>query len=103
MIISVMYQVGPGQKFDLDYYVETHMPLVESLWKPAGLKGVEILKGISAPGGMAAPFDVIVLMDFESLDAFTAAAAGHGNEILGDIPNFTDVQPTIQFNDRLVG
>jgi len=31
-------------------------------------------------------FHIIALLDFESLDAFKAAATAHGKEVLGDIP-----------------
>jgi uncharacterized protein (TIGR02118 family) len=102
MIVSVMYQIGPSQKFDLDYYIKTHMPLVGSLWGPAGLKEAQVLRGIGSPSGDPAGYHIIALLNFESVDAFKAAAAAHGKEVLGDIPNFTDVQPAIQFNDRLV-
>ena len=36
MFVSVMYQVGAGQKFDLDYYMKTHVPMVGRLMGPAG-------------------------------------------------------------------
>jgi len=38
---------------------------------------------------------------FSSVKEFEEALAKHGSEIIGDIPNFTDVQPTIQFNELL--
>jgi uncharacterized protein (TIGR02118 family) len=99
MIVSVMYQVGQDQNFDLDYYMRKHMPMVGSLWGPSGLKSAQVLKGAGTPGGGSAPFHIIALLDFESAGAFEAAAKAHGKEVLGDIPNFTNVQPTIQFND----
>jgi uncharacterized protein (TIGR02118 family) len=99
MIVSVLYQVGPKQKFDLDYYMKSHIPLVSSLWKSAGLKGVQVMRGTGSPTGDAAPFHIIALLDFDSLNAFNTAAAANGKEVFADIPNFTDVQPTIQFNE----
>jgi uncharacterized protein (TIGR02118 family) len=97
-----MYQVGPGNRFDLDYYLKTHMPLVGSLWTSMGLKEAGVLHGTGSPGGGPAAFQVIALLDFDSLDQFKAAADAHGAAIFGDIPNFTDVQPAIQFNDRVL-
>lgn len=99
MIVSVMYQVGPKQKFDLDYYMKSHIPMVSSLWKSAGLKGVQVLKGIGSPSGDPAMYHVIAMLDFELVDAFGKAAAANGKEVFADIPNFTDTQPAIQFND----
>jgi uncharacterized protein (TIGR02118 family) len=100
MIVSVIYQIEPGQKFDLDYYMKSHVPLVGSLWGPCGLKGAQVLHGIGSPSG-AAPAKVIALLDFESLEAFQAAVEKHGSAVLGDIANFTEAQPVIQFNEQL--
>jgi uncharacterized protein (TIGR02118 family) len=102
MIVSVMYQIGAGNRFDLDYYLKKHMPLVSSVWTQMGLKEARVLRGTGSPAGGAAAYHVIALLDFDSLDQFTAAADAHGAAIFGDIPNFTDVQPAIQFNDRLL-
>jgi uncharacterized protein (TIGR02118 family) len=102
MIVSVMYQIGSANRFDLDYYLKTHMPLVSSLWQPMGLKEARVLHGTGSPGGGPAAFHVIALLDFDSLDQFKAAVDAHGAAIFGDIPNFTDVQPAIQFNDRVL-
>ncbi len=99
MIVSVLYKVHAGGKFDVDYYLATHIPLVRKLWGPAGLNGVRVLKGTGTAGGGAAEFNYIAMLDFSSMAAFEDAAAKHGAEILGDIPNFTDSSPTIQFNE----
>jgi uncharacterized protein (TIGR02118 family) len=101
MNVSVMYPVGAGQKFDLDYYMKTHVPLVGSLTGPAGLKGAQVLQGIGSPNGDPAGYPIIALVDFEFLDPFKAAADAHGPAVFGDIPNFTDGQPVIHFNERL--
>jgi uncharacterized protein (TIGR02118 family) len=36
---------------------------------------------------------------FESVQAFQAAFAPHAAEITGDIPNYTNTQPTIQISE----
>jgi uncharacterized protein (TIGR02118 family) len=101
MIVSVIYQLQPGQKFDLEYYLETHIPLVRDRWGSFGLKGVQVLNGTGSPAGPA-PAILIALLDFESLQAFQNAVEAHGAEVMGDVAKFTDTQPSIQFNDRLV-
>jgi uncharacterized protein (TIGR02118 family) len=102
MIVSVLYKVDPGQTFDLDYYMKKHVPLVQTLWGPCGLRGAQVLRGAGSPGGGPAAYHLMALLDFESLDAFKAAAELHGKEVLGDIPNFTNGEPTIQFNESLM-
>lgn len=100
MIVSVIYQLGSGQKFDLDYYMKSHVPLVGSLLGPLGLKRTQFLHGTGAPSGPPAT-ELIALLEFDSVDAFGAAMEKHGAAILGDIANFTDAQPSIQFNEQL--
>lgn len=101
MIVSVIYQLGPNQTFDLDYYMNEHIPMVSSHFGRSGLKGVQVLQGIGSPSGDPARYHIIALLDFESVGAFTAAVEAHGAVVFGDIPRFTDAQPSIQFNDRL--
>jgi hypothetical protein len=43
------------------------------------------------------------MLEFPSREAFLGAAGAHADEIMGDIPRFTNVQPIIQFNDVVAG
>ncbi len=99
MIVSVLYKIGTGYKFDHDYYMSKHIPMVRELWGPAGLKSVQVLKATGTPTGGPAEIDVMALLDFESMGAFQSAAKAHGKEVMGDIPNFTDASAIIQFNE----
>ena len=100
MILSVIYQLQPGQKFDLDYYMKTHIPLVRDRLQNLGLKGVQVLHGTGSPGG-SPPVKLIALLEFDSLQAFQSGMEKHGAEIMGDVAKFTDSQPQTQFNDKL--
>lgn len=42
---------------------------------------------------------MIALLTFNSAAEFDQAVARNGQEILGDIPNFSSVQPVIQVSD----
>jgi uncharacterized protein (TIGR02118 family) len=86
----------------MDYYRDTHLPLVRARWNPCGLRELKILHGAGAPGGGAPTYSVIALLTFDSAADFDQAVAQHGGEILGDIPNFSNVQPLIQINEVLV-
>ncbi len=96
ILVSVMYPAGP--RFDHDYYLKTHMPLVRERWSGLGLHEATVVTGQGTPDGGAAPFQVIALLKFESADAFAKAAAAHGAEIFADIPNFTEAQAQVQIN-----
>jgi len=37
-LIYVSYPRKPGAKFDMDYYINTHMKIVEKHWTPFGMK-----------------------------------------------------------------
>ncbi len=99
LVIAVMYAAGGDARFDHAYYMATHMPLVRRLWNPMGLQSDQVLRGQPAPDGTPAAYLITTLLTFDSMDSFKAAAAQHGGEIFGDIPNFTAMQPTMQFNE----
>ena len=101
MIVSVTYPHSEGSHFDTNYYLTKHMPLVRERWTSLGLKGTQILKGSPGPDGVAAASTMMVLLDFESAEAFGKAVATHGDEVMGDVPNFTDIKPVVQFNETL--
>ena len=96
IVVSVMYP--PSARFDLDYYMKSHMKLVHERWESCGLQGSQVMKGDAGADGGAAPYPVITLLKFGSLQDFQNAVAKHGPEVMGDVPNFTDAQPSLQFN-----
>ena len=101
ILVSVMYPAGAETKFDLDYYMKTHMPLVRDRWTPLGLKNAQVVKGAGKADGTPADYQMMAFLTFESLDAFKAAGKAHGAEIFADIPNFTNAQAVVQINDIL--
>ena len=101
--ITVLYPNTQGSRFDMDYYVNTHIPLVEEHWGGGkGLTSVKLLKGAAtADPATPPPYQVIAVLGFESLQAFQAAAKESGALVIGDIVNFTDVGPIVQINENL--
>lgn len=99
--VSVMYP-NEGSKFDMDYYLGTHGPLVKGKWESKGLMSLKVIKGLATPDPDTPPlYQVIALLEFDSVEDFQGAVADSGADVLGDIPNFTDVQPVIQINDNI--
>lgn len=98
VVVSVLYPASDGEDFNHDYYMTSHIPLVRKRWASMGLHDVEVLRGVPGPDGTKPAFNAMALLRFESLDAFKAAAGAHGAELFGDIPNFTNAKPTVQFN-----
>ena len=100
MIVSVIYPKTESSTFDYTYYVEKHVPLVNHYWGHHGLRGLQVLRGTGSLGGAPA-YELIALLDFESQEAFLGAAGAHADDVMGDIPNFSNVQPVVQFNEPL--
>ena len=96
--VSVMYPTGP--KFDLDYYIATHMKLVHDRWDKLGLKGALIVKGTGSPAG-APTYQIMATLTWDSPQAFQSAFGVDGKEIMDDIKNFTDAQPVVQFSETV--
>jgi uncharacterized protein (TIGR02118 family) len=97
--VSVLYPHSEGAKFDMNYYVTKHMPMVRQKLG-AACKGMAVEQGIA--GGTAGSPPAFVAMGhllFDSADAFQKAFAPHAAEFMGDIPNYTKIQPIIQISD----
>ena len=97
--ISILYPSTDGKTFDMDYYSNKHMPMVAELFGDPLIR-YDIEKGIAG----RSPEDplryvAIGTFYFESLEAYNQAFAPHAEQILGDIPNYTDIQPVIQISE----
>jgi uncharacterized protein (TIGR02118 family) len=101
--VSVMYPNTPGARFNHEYYRDTHMPLVASRMGAACLR-YTVDKGL-AGGTPGAPATYVGMCHIfcESVETFQAGFGPHAAEILGDIPNYTDLQPVLQISDVVVG
>jgi uncharacterized protein (TIGR02118 family) len=101
--VSVMYPDGPGKHFDHAYYRDKHMPMVKAKLG-AALKFYTVDKGLAggAPGSPAT-YAAAGHLHLDSVEAFQAAFGPHTGEIMGDIPNYTDIAPLIQISEVVVG
>ena len=97
--IAAVYPRQAGKRFDLDYYVKNHLPMVRRKFGPYGLTNAEVDKGVEGLGGDASPFFAIGYLYFKTLDDFHKAYAAVGAEVVGDIPLYTDVTPMIQIGE----
>ncbi len=101
--VSVMYPNTPGARFNHDYYANKHMPLVKQRMGDA-CKFYTVDKGIAggAPG-TAATYIGMCHIYCDSVESFQKGFGPHADEIMGDIPNYTDLAPTIQISEVVVG
>ena len=83
----------------MDYYCNSHIPMVREKLGPA-CKNVAVEHGIGgATPGSRPGFIAMGHLYFDSVEAFQKAFGPHADAIMGDIPNYTDIQPTIQFSE----
>ena len=84
--LSVMYPAGDDATFDVEYYAETHMGIVERDMSPVRTEVDDQLDG---------PYIAMGHLYFESMEDLQAAL-GNGEAAMADIPNFTNVEPVMQ-------
>jgi uncharacterized protein (TIGR02118 family) len=91
--VSVMYANKPGVRFDHGYYRDKHMPLVKARMGES-CKFYTVDKGLA--GGMCHMF-------CDSVETFQAGFGPHAQEIIADMPNYTDQPPIVQISEVIVG
>jgi uncharacterized protein (TIGR02118 family) len=100
--VSVIYPHGEDKTFDMEYYLNKHLPLVGGLMGDA-LKGASVEQGLGgAAPGSPAPYAGVGTMYFDSPEAFGAAFGPHAGTIMGDLPNFTNIEPIVQVSKVLL-
>jgi uncharacterized protein (TIGR02118 family) len=83
----------------MPYYLNSHMPMVRQKLGVA-LKGMVVEHGLGG-GQPGTPPTYVALghLLFDSVEAFQQAWAPHAEAIIGDIPNYTNTQPTVQVSE----
>jgi uncharacterized protein (TIGR02118 family) len=101
--ITVLYPNKPGSQFDIEYYLNTHMPMSAKLLGPA-VKNISVDIGRPTPGSDApAPFAAIATFTCDTVEDFVEAFTPVAGELQGDIPKYTNIEPVIQFGDIRIG
>ena len=97
--VSVFYPKTGTSTFDMAYYLEKHIPMVRAKLGSA-CKGAAVEQGLAgaAPGSPPA-FAALGHLYFESVESFQTCFGPHAEAIMGDIPNYTMVEPTIQLSE----
>jgi uncharacterized protein (TIGR02118 family) len=97
--ISVLYPHKDGAAFDMDYYLNRHIPMVrETLGTTC--KGIAVEQGLSgAAPGSRPTYVAMGHILFDSVEAFHAAFAQHGAKFMADVPHYTTIEPVIQVSE----
>ena len=97
--VSIFYPNTQVSKFDLDYYLTHHIPMLKKHLEPQGLESVEIDEGIGTPKpDSPAPFSVVEHLVFNNYEVMQMALGTHNDVLMADVANFTNVEPLVQIN-----
>ena len=97
--VSVLYPNGPASRFDMAYYLSSHIPMVQKKLGSA-LKGTAVEGGVSGTQPDSPPaFIAMGHLLFDTVESFQRAFGPHAEEIVGDVPNYTNTQPLIQISE----
>lgn len=102
--ICILYPNTQGARFDLAYYVQTHMPMsIDLLSQHPGFQGVSVEHGLAGgvPGTEAA-YIAMCHFQFDRVESFMDAFTPHAAKLQADMPNYTNIEPVIQVNNVLI-
>ena len=100
--VIVLYPSGDGKTFDMDYYCNKHLPMVEGLLGDT-MKGVTVEKGLAgAAPNLPVPYFAVANIYFDSIEAFQTAYGPHMDTLGADLPNYTNIEPIIQISEVMI-
>jgi uncharacterized protein (TIGR02118 family) len=101
--VSILYPNQPGSRFDVEYYLNFHMPMSSKLLGTAvKAVSVEIGRNGVSPNELP-PFAAICSFSCETFEDFMTAFTPVAADLQGDIPKYTDITPIIQVSDIRIG
>ena len=101
--VNVIYPNKDGAKFDMNYYLTSHIPMVKRVLGSA-LKGVVVEQGLGGPvPGTKAEFAVLCHLKFDSVEAYAAAFGPNAAQIQNDVKNYSSEAPFVQVSDIKLG
>lgn len=100
--LTVLYPNEEGKTFNMEYYSNNHVALLGKLLGDAVI-GATIENGLGggAPNSTA-PFTAIGNLYFNDMDSFEKSFGSNAAEIMADLPNFTNIEPTVQISEVVI-
>ena len=99
--VMVLYPQAEGARFDHDYYEGRHMPFLREKLEPLGMIRAEVDRGLPSGPDQPASFVAVAHLIFETPEQFQKALESVGDEIMADIPNYTDIQFQLQVSEMV--
>jgi uncharacterized protein (TIGR02118 family) len=93
--VTLLYPNKEGARFDWDHYLKIHIPMGKKVFGDR----YEIRRAIAAVDGSPAPFLAIVRLFVDSREKFLELITQQGAALLADMPNYTNIEPVLQFDE----
>jgi len=91
VVIYVTYQGTFQTRFDREYYVQHHLPLVMAAWRQYGLRSVAAF--YPAAGGQSGTIAICECAFRDEAAVNAAFASPESAQVMRDVSRFTDVAP----------
>jgi len=91
--MSICYENSPSLSFDMEYFLEKHIPLVKSQFSLHGLHKLEVNVLQLGFQGEEPRYHAITEMYFEDLNAIKSCMKAAGGEVGRDVKNYTNAKP----------
>ena len=100
--LNVLYPNNDGAKFDMDYYLTSHIPMLRRELGSA-LKACTVEQGLGggAPGTKA-ECAVLCHLRIDSVESFQQAMGPVAGQIQNDVTNYASEAPIVQLSDVTV-
>ncbi|MBE3045513.1 EthD family reductase [Candidatus Bathyarchaeota archaeon] len=93
--LTALYPNTPDARYDVDYYINIHMPLVQQHWKQYGLLSWSV-SSFASDATKPALYSFMSIIHFESTDSIHAALASPERAVvMGDVEKFANTPPLI--------
>ncbi|KIW71277.1 hypothetical protein PV04_03460 [Phialophora macrospora] len=105
--VLLLYQDFDGLTFDMDYYVNQHMPMSVAYWKQFGFQSWRMLKLSHHLRTGEKPFSYATIMTFDHADNIvetlqSAFRNGSLKPVADDVPNFCNTRPLFLVGEHVV-
>ena len=100
--LTVLYPNEAGKTFNMEYYSNNHVALLGKLLGDEVI-GATIENGLGggAPNSTP-PFAAIGNLYFNDMESFENSFGPNAAEIMADLPNFTNIEPTVQISEVVI-
>jgi uncharacterized protein (TIGR02118 family) len=101
--VIALYPSGDGKTFDMDYYINKHIPMAAGLLGDA-VKGLTVEKGLAgAAPDLPVPYVAVANTYFDSIQAFqTAFGSHHMDALKDDVSNYTNIEPITLISEVMI-